>query len=113
MRLQTHENGSTVPLAQRPGYRPSRQEIQDNLEECDLNCKQNGFINAGVLTLLVAGAALVGLLIYGATSGYELPLWPAVAVILVNLVAAGKIVLDIKKKKQLQQGCAGNNQPPR
>ncbi|MFA7291557.1 MAG: hypothetical protein WC023_04825 [Rhodocyclaceae bacterium] len=76
-----------------------------------MNCKQNGFINASTLTLLVAGAALFGLLIYGAQSGYELPVWPAVAVILVNLIAAGKIILDIKKRKQ--QGNASSNQPPR
>ncbi len=77
-----------------------------------MNCKQNGFINASTLTLLVAGAALFALLIYGAQSGYELPVWPAVAVILVNLIAAGKIILDIKKRKQ-QQGNASSNQPPR
>jgi uncharacterized protein (DUF983 family) len=80
-----------------------------------LNCKQNGFINAGILTLLIAGSALVGLLIYGATTGYELPLWPAVAVILVNIVAAGKIILDIKKRKQMvpPQGAVENDQKSR
>lgn len=64
--------------------------------------KQYGFINASVITLLIAGLALGGLLAYGATSGQEIPLWPALLVTLVNLVAAGKLVLDIKKRKRQQ-----------
>ena len=42
---------------------------------------QRGAIRGDGITLLVAGAALGGLLIYSATSGYELPFWPAMAVI--------------------------------
>lgn len=71
-----------------------------------MNSRQNGFVNFGIMTLLVGGLALAGLLIYGAQSGHELPLWPALAVALVNLVAAGKIVFDIKKTRQ-QQNKAG------
>lgn len=63
--------------------------------------KQQGFINFGTMTLIVGGLALIGLLYYSAQSGHELPLWPAVVVILVNLVAAGKILLNAKKAKSL------------
>lgn len=73
------------------------------IEDLTLNSRQNGFVNFGIMTLLIGGLALAGLLIYGAQSGHELPLWPALAVTLVNLVAAGKIVFDIKKTRQ-QQG---------
>lgn len=66
--------------------------------------KETGAINAGVLTLLVAGAALAGLLIYGWQSGQELPLWPALAVVAVNVVAALKVAMDARKSR---------GQPPR
>jgi len=66
-----------------------------------LKRKQQGFINFGTMTLIVGGLALIGLLFYSAQSGHELPLWPAVVVILVNIVAAGKILLDTKKAKSL------------
>ncbi|PKO37468.1 MAG: hypothetical protein CVU33_13110 [Betaproteobacteria bacterium HGW-Betaproteobacteria-6] len=66
-----------------------------------MNRKQQGFINFGTMTLLVGGLALIGLLFYSAQSGHELPLWPAVVVILVNVVAAGKILLNAKKAKSL------------
>ena len=69
--------------------------------------KQDGFINGGVITLLIGGAAIGGLLLYGSVTGQELPVWPAVLVGLVNLVAAGKVFMDVKKAKQLRQTKAG------
>lgn len=62
--------------------------------------KQGGFINGGVITLLIGGLAIGGLLLYGSATGQELPVWPAVVVGLVNLVAAGKVFMDVKKAKQ-------------
>jgi hypothetical protein len=67
-----------------------------------LNSRQNGFVNFGIMTLLIGGLALAGLLIYGAQSGHELPIWPALAVAVVNLVAAGKLIYDTKKARQSQ-----------
>lgn len=61
---------------------------------------QKGRIGADGITLLVGGAALAGLLIYSAQSGYELPLWPALAVIAVNLTAAGRLVWAVIKTRQ-------------
>lgn len=61
---------------------------------------QRGAIDGNGVALLIGGVALGGLLVYSAVSGYELPLWPALAVIAVNLVAAGRMVwLKIKAKK--------------
>jgi hypothetical protein len=65
--------------------------------------RQNGFINFSTMTLLVGGLALGGLLLYGSTSGQELPLWPAIAVSLVNVVAAAKIVIDTRKARRQAQ----------
>lgn len=65
--------------------------------------KQDGFINGGVITLLIGGLAIGGLLLYGSVTGQELPVWPAVLVSVVNLVAAVKVVMDVKKTKKLRQ----------
>jgi len=73
------------------------------MEEVILNFRQNGFINFGSMTLLVGGLALAGLLVYNLTTGYELPLWPAVAVILVNLVGAGKLIYDVRRARRQEQ----------
>ncbi len=59
-----------------------------------------GKMNMGNLTLLIGGLALAGLLLYGWTTGQELPLWPALAVVGVNLLAAGKILLDARKNRK-------------
>lgn len=61
---------------------------------------QTGRIGADGITLLVGGAALAGLLIYSAQSGYELPLWPALAVVAVNLAAAGRLAWAALKAKK-------------
>lgn len=68
-------------------------------------------MNFGAMTLLIGGLALAGLLLYGWQSGQELPLWPAIAVALVNLFAAVRIVLNIRKAKQ--RPTAGSGTAPR
>ena len=65
--------------------------------------KQHGFINGGIITLLIGGLAIGGLLLYGSVTGQELPVWPAVVVGIVNLVASGKVFMDVKKAKQLRE----------
>lgn len=85
-------------------------------KDSELNFKQRGFVSFGTMTLLVGGTALGGLLLYGAKSGHELPLWPAILVALVNLAAAGKLVLETREKKRLQQAAMekqADETPPR
>ncbi|MDP1525392.1 MAG: hypothetical protein Q8M20_06245 [Rhodocyclaceae bacterium] len=65
--------------------------------------RQSGFISFGSMTLLVGGLALAGALLYGMNSGYELPIWPAIAVALVNLIGAGRLIYEVRTRKQ-QQG---------
>lgn len=60
----------------------------------------HGAVNPGVIVLLVGGAALFGLLVYGFRSGHELPLWPALLVALVNVLAALKLAADARRKRQ-------------
>lgn len=78
-----------------------------------LNHQQRGSINYGVMTMLVAGLALAGLLFYGWQTGQELPVWPALAVILVNIVAAGKLLFDAQRarKAQLSSSSETRTQP--
>lgn len=68
-----------------------------------MNFRQFGFINFGSMTLLVGGLALAGLLVYGLISGHELPFWPAVAVAVVNLVGAGKLIYDVRQARMQKQ----------
>lgn len=76
---------------------------------------QFGFIKGDMIGILIGGAALGGLLLYGSVTGQALPLWPAVIVGLVNVVAAANVVWTVKKaKKAAQAGQAGQTeQPPR
>lgn len=76
---------------------------------------RNGAASFGSMTLVVGGLALAGLLLYGWTTGQELPVWPAVLVILVNLAAAGNLVLNIRKKqlRQLSEASAGATEQPK
>lgn len=53
------------------------------------------------MTLIIGGLALAGLLVYGWTTGQELPIVPAIAVVMVNLVAAVKLALDSRKGRRL------------
>jgi hypothetical protein len=77
-----------------------------------LNSKQYGFINFGTMTLLVGGLALAWLLVRGMQSGHELPLWPALAVAAVNVVAAVKLIYDAKKARELRQSMPPPTETP-
>ncbi|MBK9020690.1 MAG: hypothetical protein IPL72_12055 [Sulfuritalea sp.] len=61
---------------------------------------QCGFISFGAMTLIIGGMALAGLLVYGWITGQELPIGPAIAVALVNIIAAVKLALDSRKVRQ-------------
>ncbi|PKO59258.1 MAG: hypothetical protein CVU24_15685 [Betaproteobacteria bacterium HGW-Betaproteobacteria-18] len=61
---------------------------------------QRGALNGGVIAMLIGAMALGALLIYSAASGYELPFWPAMAVIAVNVVAAGRLVWTVIQAKK-------------
>ena len=62
---------------------------------------QRGALSGDSIALLIGGAALGGLFVYSALSGYELPFWPALAVTAVNVIAAGRLAWSvIKAKKQ-------------
>lgn len=61
---------------------------------------QTGKMSAANLTLVIGGVVLAGLLAYGWSSGEELPLWPALAVVVVNLLAAAKIGMEARKNRK-------------
>jgi len=49
---------------------------------------QRGFVNGGMLVILIGGLMIGGLFLHSYVTGQELPLWPALAVIGVNLYGA-------------------------
>jgi hypothetical protein len=61
---------------------------------------QRGALGGDGIALMIGATALGGLFVYSAVSGYELPLWPAVAVTVVNLVAAGRLAWTVIKSKR-------------
>ena len=65
--------------------------------------KQHGFIKGDMIGILIGGAALGGLLLYGSFSGQPLPVWPAILVALVNVVAAANVFWGVRKAKQQRQ----------
>ena len=76
-----------------------------------MNCRQEGFINSGVLIILIGGLALGGLFIHSLSTGQDLPVWPAVAVILVNLIGVANIVIGVRNAKKLRQEQSGKVKP--
>lgn len=52
-----------------------------------------------VIVILMAGAAFFLMLGYYAYTGTEVPLWQAVLVIVVNLVAAAKLFLSVRNAR--------------
>lgn len=68
--------------------------------------KQVGFIKGDMLGILLGGVTLGGLLLYGLVTQQPLPVWPAIIVGLVNLVAAANIVRNVKKAKKAAQAQA-------
>lgn len=56
------------------------------------------------ILVILAAALAVGILFgYHAVTGTEVPVWQALAVAAVNIIAAGKLYLTVKKTRQ-QQG---------
>jgi hypothetical protein len=60
--------------------------------------REKTYLSFGVMTLIVGGLALCGLLLYGWKSGQELPFWPAVAVSIVNILGALRLVKERKNQ---------------
>ncbi len=52
-----------------------------------------------LIGLLMGGVMLGALLLYGAASNQPLPFWPAIAVIGVNVFAAVRIMLRVRKQR--------------
>lgn len=73
---------------------------------------RTGYSSFATLSQLVGALALVGLLLYGWITGQQLPLWPALLVVAVNVVLAIRLVLDIKKRRAAAQAQATKVPPP-
>ena len=60
---------------------------------------KSGFFSFTSLSQVVGALALVGLLLYGWVTGQELPLWPALLVVAVNVVLAVRLVLEARARR--------------
>lgn len=58
--------------------------------------------------MLISAVLIGGMFVHSYSSGQDLPLLPAIAVIVVNLLAAAKLVLDVRARRQRQ----GPKPPP-
>ena len=66
-----------------------------------------GFFSFTALSVLVGGLAIIGLLLYGWSTGQTLPLWPALLVVGVNVVLAIKLIREVKAKRANRAGTPG------
>ena len=63
-----------------------------------------GFFSFTALSVLVGGVAIIGLLLYGWLTGQDLPFWPAMLVVAVNVILAVKLVRELKAKRTGKTG---------
>ncbi|MBC8210500.1 MAG: hypothetical protein H8E21_05480 [Gammaproteobacteria bacterium] len=70
--------------------------------------REKTYLSFGVMTLIVGGIALCGLLLYGWKSGQELPFWPALAVSIVNILGALRLVKERKNQTHKKPNASAN-----
>lgn len=73
---------------------------------------KTGYSSFATLSQVVGALALVGLLLFGWITGQQLPLWPALLVVAVNVVLAIRLVLDVMKRRAAAQAQATKASPP-
>jgi ABC-type arginine transport system ATPase subunit len=73
---------------------------------------KTGYSSFATLSQVVGALALVGLLLFGWITGQQLPLWPALLVVAVNVVLAIRLVLGVMKRRAAAQAQATKAAPP-
>lgn len=68
-----------------------------------MTVKKNGLMRGDLIGLLIGAVLLGGLLVYGALSEQALPLWPALMVVGVNLLAAFNIIRRVRAGRMQRQ----------
>lgn len=66
-----------------------------------------------ILVILMAAIALGAMFGYYAFTGTEVPIWQALAVATVNVLAAAKLFLTVRKARQQHQASSGTRPPSR
>lgn len=61
--------------------------------------KEAGFITADIVVILIAAIAVGGLFAYHAIKGDEIPVWQAIAVGAVNVLAAARLFIRARKAR--------------
>ncbi len=82
----------------------------------NLSRKETGFITADIVVILIAAVAVGGLFAYHAIKGDEIPVWQAMAVGAVNVLAAARLFVRARKARmggQQGQGEGGADRTSR
>jgi hypothetical protein len=72
-------------------------------KQVDIN---KGVLSFGSMTLVVGGLALAGLLFWGWNTGQDLPLWPALLVVGVNVFGAVRLVMETRARQAARRAAA-------
>jgi hypothetical protein len=70
-------------------------------------------MNGGMLVILISGVLIGVMFIHSYSTGQELPVWPAVAVICVNLFGVWKIIGEVRARRQMRDGSKRDGGPAR
>lgn len=73
-----------------------------------MKSSQRGVVNGGVLVVLIGGLMIGGLFIHSYSTEQELPLWPALAVIGVNLYGAWRIFSETRARRRARGNAPGS-----
>lgn len=64
---------------------------------------QRGAIDPGMVIILISGLILGALFVHSYATGEELPIWPAIAVICVNLVGVWRTLKDVQARRRAHE----------
>lgn len=62
---------------------------------------QRGAIDPGMAIILISGLILGALFVHSYTTGEQLPIWPALAVICVNLAGVWRTLKDVQARRRM------------
>lgn len=63
---------------------------------------QRGAFDPGMAIILISGLILGGLFVHSYATGEELPIWPAIAVICVNLFGVWRTLKEVQARRRRQ-----------
>lgn len=72
---------------------------------------QRGAIDPGMVITLISGLIIGGLFVHSYATGEELPIWPAIAVICVNLFGVWRTLKDVQARRRMHDAARQQRDP--